>query len=82
MSGPLREIQIRVGPYAKGQVAVHFEPTGMIYELLEGDWLDVTMSGTELGLIEIGHTKDALIVGSWPEADVIVRASDGTVLEV
>lgn len=54
----------------------------MIYELLAGDWLDVTMRGPELGLIEIGHTPTAVIVGSWPDAEVHVRASDGTVLEV
>ena len=80
--GPLREVRLKVGPYSGGQVAVHFEPTGMIYELLEDDWLNVTMRGTELGLIEIGHTRDAVIVGSWPDAEVLVQASDGTRLDV
>jgi hypothetical protein len=37
------EVRLRVGSYSGGQVVVHFEPTGMIYELLEGDWLEVTM---------------------------------------
>jgi hypothetical protein len=78
----LAEVHLRVGPYSGGQVAVHFEPTGMIYELLEGDWLEVTMRGPSLGLVEIGHTPDAVIVGSWPDAEVLVRASDGTQLEV
>lgn len=82
MSPDMVEIQMRVGPYSKSQVAVHFEPMGMIYELLEGDWLDITFRDAELGLIEIGHTRDALIVGSWPDAIVIVRARDGTVLEI
>jgi len=81
MSRDLVEIQMRVGPYSRDQVAVHIEPVGMIYELLEGDWLDITFRDTELGLIEIGHTRDALIVGSWPDATVIVRASDGRILD-
>jgi hypothetical protein len=63
-------------------LSVHFEPTGMTYELNPGDWFDVTISGPGSGLVEILHGPNSIVVGAWPDASTRVLASDGTELEV
>jgi hypothetical protein len=77
-----REVRLRIGPYVSHDLTVHFEPTGATYELLAGDWFDVTVRGHGSGLIEIGHTPTALIVGAWADSEAIVEASDGRALVV
>jgi hypothetical protein len=76
------EVVLKVGPYANSDVAVSFEPSGMMYELVAGDWLSVVIKGHGSGLVEIGHTPSALVIGAWAEADTEVWTSDGHRLEV
>jgi hypothetical protein len=77
-----KEVRLQVGPYSDKTLTVNFEPTGMSYELAAGDWFSVLMKGTGTGLVEIGHTPDALVVGAWAEAQTSVWTKEGTRLFV
>lgn len=76
------EVRLRVGPYSDRAVTVYFEPAGKGFELLGGDWLDVTVRAQDHGLVEIGHTPDTVSVGVWPNADLVVRDNNGAELEL
>ncbi|MDT7725947.1 MAG: hypothetical protein QOI21_2523 [Actinomycetota bacterium] len=67
-----KEVRLQVGPYSGKTLTVNFEPTEMSYELAAG----------ETGLVEIGHTPDALVVGAWAESEISVWTKDGSRLFV
>lgn len=77
----MNEVRLKVIAPAGG-ITVHFEPTGMQYELLTDDWFDVTIRGEGSGLVELMHQPDAIVIGAWPEAETVVIASDGSVLPI
>jgi hypothetical protein len=77
-----KEVHLKVGPYTDDSLTVAFEPTGMTYELAAGQSFSVVLKGTGTGLVEIGHTPDAISVGAWAGAETFVFTEDGTRLEI
>jgi hypothetical protein len=76
------EVNLKVGPYAEDPVTINFEPTGMSYELVPGDFLTVTIRGPGSGIVEVGYAPSTVIIGAWPEAETMVWGSDGRPLQV
>jgi hypothetical protein len=78
----LHEVKLQVGPYTRDQISVHLEPTGMTYELVPGEFLEVTIRGPGTGIVDIGYAPNAIVIGAWAEAETHVRGRGGEQLDV